>query len=62
MEEEEAKIVARMAQIRADTTAMLTWKIVEASGLTPQENVRISTEIGSGRIVIERMKEAEGKN
>ena len=54
--EEVAEIVSKSAQIRADTQVMLTLGIVEASGLKARENVIVSTEIDSGKIVIERMK------
>lgn len=42
--------------IRADNTIMLGLKMVGNSGLTPDEKVQVSTEIDSGKIVIERMK------
>ena len=54
--EEEAEIVSKSAQIRADTQVMLTLGIVEASGLKARENVIVSTKRDSGKIVIERMK------
>ena len=34
---------------------MLGLRMVEKSGLISQENVKVLTEIGSGKIVIERM-------
>ncbi len=43
-------------QLRADTSVMLGLKMVEKSGLVSGENVRVSTNNGSGRIVIERLK------
>ena len=45
--------------IRADNTIMLGLKMIENSGLKSEENVKVKTEIGSGRIVIERKKKGE---
>lgn len=42
-------------QIRTDMTILLGWKVVEKSGLIPDEKVVVKTELGSGKIVIERM-------
>ena len=47
--------------IRADNTIMLGLKMVGNSGLKPEEKVKVETEIGSGRIVIERMEKEEEK-
>ena len=57
MEEiKEKPVYTEPKQIRADTSIMLGLKMVEESGLKSGENVKIETETGSGRIVIERMK------
>jgi len=42
--------------IRADNTIMLGLKMIGKSGLKSEDNVKVETEIGSGRLVIERMK------
>jgi hypothetical protein len=42
-------------QIRTDMTILLGWKVVEKSGLIPDEKVVVKTELGSGKIVIERL-------
>jgi transposase-like protein len=46
--------------IRADNTIMLGLKMVRNSSLSSEENVKVETEIGSGRIVISRT--AKGEN
>ena len=45
--------------IRADNTLMLGLKMIGNSGLKSEENVKVSTKIGSGKIAIERMKKGE---
>ena len=45
--------------IRADNTIMLGLKMVGNSGLKQEEKVEVITKIGSGKIVIERMKKGE---
>jgi len=61
MEETKKSLVyTEPKQIRADTSIMLGLRMVEESGLKSQENVRVETEVGSGKIVIERMKKGEG--
>ena len=47
-------------QIRTDMTILLGWKVVEKSGLIPDEKVVVKTELGSGKIVIERMETKKG--
>ena len=42
--------------VRADNTIMLGLKMIGNSGLESEEKVQVSTETGSGKIVIERMK------
>ena len=42
--------------IRADNTIMLGLKMVGKSGLEAEESVQVSTELGSGKVVIERAK------
>ena len=42
--------------VRADNTIMLGLKMIGNSGLELEEKVQVSTKIGSGKIVIERMK------
>jgi hypothetical protein len=44
-------------QVRSDGSVIWSIKLLEASGLATGENVRVSTERESGRIVIERLKE-----
>ena len=61
MEEINEKIYTEARQIRADNTIMLGLKMVENSGLKAEESVRVSTKIGSGNVVIERMKKEEKK-
>ena len=43
-------------QIRFDNTVSLSPKMLNESGLEPGENVVVTTETSSGKIVIERMK------
>jgi hypothetical protein len=43
-------------QIRVDNTIMLGLKMIEKSSLRSEENVKVITEIGSGKIVIERVQ------
>lgn len=45
--------------IRADNTIMLGLKMIGNSGFKSEEKVQVSTEIDSGKIVIERMKKGE---
>ena len=45
--------------IRADNTIMLGLKMVAKSGLKSEESMKVETEIGSGKIIIERMKKGE---
>ena len=59
MEESNEKIYTEARQIRADNTIMLGLKVIAKSGLSLEENVKVKTEIGSGRIVIERKKKGE---
>ena len=59
MEEINEKIYTEARQIRVDNTIMLGLKVIAKSGLNSEENVKVETEIGSGRIVIERMKKEE---
>ena len=56
MEESNEKIYTEARQIRVDNTIMLGLKVIAKSGLNSEENVKVETEIGSGRIVIERME------
>ena len=51
-----AEVYTEPKQIRTDMTILLGWKVVEKSGLIPDEKVVVSAELGSGKIVIERMK------
>ena len=48
--------------IRADNTIMLGLKMVGNSGLKPEAKVQVSTVIGSGKIVIERMEKEMATN
>ena len=48
--------------VRADNTIMLGLKMVGNSGLKTEEKVQVSTKIGSGKIVIERMKKEMARN
>lgn len=57
MKEEVGYIEERV--IRADNTIMLGLKMVGSSGLKPEEKVQVSTKIGSGKIVIEALKNFE---
>lgn len=59
MEKEERHIEVR--QIRADNTIMLGLKMVGISGLQSEENVKVETGVGSGKIVIERMGKRGGE-
>ena len=59
MEKEETH--TEMRQIRADNTIMLGLKMVGKSGLQSEENVKVITGIGSGKIVIERIEKG-GEN
>ena len=60
MEETKKSLVyTEPKQIRADTSIMLGLRMVEESGLKSQENVKVETEAGSGKIIIERMKKGE---
>lgn len=52
---EENKIYSEAKKLRADTSVLFGMRMVEKSGLKADENVKVETVIGSGRIVIERM-------
>jgi hypothetical protein len=48
--------------IRADNTIMLGLKMVGNSGLVPDEKVQVSTALGSGKIIIERLEKEMATN
>lgn len=52
----EKKEYSEPKQIRFDNTVSLSPKMLNESGLEPGENVIVTTETSSGKIVIERMK------
>ena len=52
----EKKEYSEPKQIRFDNTVSLSPKMLNESGLEPGENVVVTTETSSGKIVIERMK------
>lgn len=52
----EKKEYSEPKQIRFDNTISLSPKMLNESGLEPGENVVVTTETSSGKIVIERMK------
>lgn len=57
--QEEDLVYTEPKLIRADTSILLGLRMVEKSGLVSGERIKVTTEVGSGRIVIEQMKKGE---
>jgi hypothetical protein len=57
--QEEDLVYTEPKLIRADTSILLGLRMVEKSGLVSGERIKVTTEIGSRRIVIEQMKKGE---
>jgi hypothetical protein len=57
--QEEDSVYTEPKLIRADTSILLGLRMVEKSGLVSGEQIKVTTGVGSGRIVIEQMKKGE---